>query len=251
MNDNELAKLVTIIVIFVALLTATVLATTTATTASESISFLELTDTPSSFTGEAGKTLSVNEAEGALEFQDPFTETLDPVDSTTFRYTLPGWSVVGMSSATTSSGVLYHIPFFVSNSGRTFPEAVINVTTADAGSIGRACLYEWSEGSPGSLISDYGTVDVGTTGEKVFTTSETLARGYYFLSFVTDGTPSLTRVSTVGLLPVSGYASAVASSERIIPATSGTVAGDPCADPAASPTSLTFFSAAWMRWRLN
>lgn len=105
---------------------------------------------------------------------------------------------LGFARANTVSGVaqvadtLYARPLLLPVGG-TFDRISTYVHTADSGKSLRMGIYEMgSDGLPGDLVLDAGTVSVGTTGLKEITISQLLnADKAYFLAWVGDGAPSL------------------------------------------------------------
>lgn len=69
----------------------------------------------------------------------------------------------------------------------TYTRIGINIHVAQASTTFRLGIYTNSNGHPGALVLDAGTIDSSTTGEKEITISQALA-GKYFLVAITDGT---------------------------------------------------------------
>lgn len=76
--------------------------------------------------------------------------------------------------------------------GGSFDRISCYVRTASSGHNMRLGIYEMgSDGLPGALVADLGTVSVGTTGLKEITISQTLTGQSYFVAYVTDGVPNV------------------------------------------------------------
>lgn len=80
-------------------------------------------------------------------------------------------------------GDLIAAPFPV-HSAMTFDRIGIEVTTSAASGVVRLGIYGDSDGIPGSLILDAGTVDASTTGAKEITISQQLTPGMYYVASV-------------------------------------------------------------------
>lgn len=82
---------------------------------------------------------------------------------------------------------LYFEPFY-SAASATFDRIGINVTTAQATGAARLGIYQrGSNGLPGALVLDAGTIDCTTTGFKEITISQALADDiFYWLAVVTN-----------------------------------------------------------------
>jgi hypothetical protein len=92
------------------------------------------------------------------------------------------------TSAPITQSTLMAFPFVVAKySGQSFNEIGLEVTTAAASSVVRLGLYADTNGKPGTLITEYGTVDTSTTGYKTITISSTLLPGKYWIAAVAQG----------------------------------------------------------------
>jgi hypothetical protein len=92
------------------------------------------------------------------------------------------------TSASITQSTLMAFPFVVAKySGQSFNEIGLEVTTAAASSVVRLGLYADLNGKPGTLITEYGTVDTSTTGYKTITISLTLLPGKYWIAAVAQG----------------------------------------------------------------
>lgn len=84
---------------------------------------------------------------------------------------------------------IYCIPFLVLKT-ETFDRISVYVSTAAAG-LAHLGIYADSNGKPGALVADYGTIDTSTTGSKEISINQTLTPGLYWLALITNGTASL------------------------------------------------------------
>lgn len=105
-----------------------------------------------------------------------------------------------------SANTLYGVPFYVPNT-TTYTAIVVEVTTLAGGKSVRLGIYNDSNGTPGTLVLDAGTVSAATTGGKTITISQQLTTGWYWLAAVSDGTPSLRALSQSNALPSLGFTS--------------------------------------------
>lgn len=75
---------------------------------------------------------------------------------------------------------------FIYPGGGSYSAAAIEITTAVAGSNQRFGIYEDSNGLPGNLLIDFGTVSSGTIGIKQVVTPFTLTAGKYWFAAIGD-----------------------------------------------------------------
>lgn len=108
-----------------------------------------------------------------------------------------GWSGGGGATTLTVTANRLYAKVFVCLSSETFTKIGIEVTTG-AGTNARLGIYSSSNGRPGSLLLDAGTVSTATTGEKEVTISQALPAGTYFLGAVFDNTPIVRAVASTG-----------------------------------------------------
>ena len=102
------------------------------------------------------------------------------------------------TSSTITANTIYSGLFPVLRN-MTLDRILVEVVTAAADKSCRLGIYNANAGlTPGTLVLDAGTVSVATTGIKAITLNQALKKGYYFLSVVSDGTPTLMR-------PVAGW----------------------------------------------
>lgn len=107
----------------------------------------------------------------------------------TNQYVRPGWHSESDEAGVMTVSRLYYFPIFV-------PETVAYDRIAAYISVGAAGLmrvgiYAWSNGVPGALILDGGTVDTTSVAAVEVTISQTLTRGYYFLAYVANAAASI------------------------------------------------------------
>jgi hypothetical protein len=89
------------------------------------------------------------------------------------------------------AATMYAMPFLV-GATHSYDRISIHVTTAGAaGKLAQLGIYADSGGVPGALILDAGNVSVASTGGKEININQSLARGWYWLACLSDGTPIL------------------------------------------------------------
>jgi hypothetical protein len=93
-----------------------------------------------------------------------------------------------------SANTLYAFPFYV-GSRQTWTRIGIDVTTGVAGNARLGIFSTGTDGLPGTLIADEGTVSTATTGVKEITISRPLEIGWYYLVIVSDATATIRAVS--------------------------------------------------------
>lgn len=100
--------------------------------------------------------------------------------------------------------------------GITIDRIAVEVTTAVAGATPRLGIYgSTSEGLPGSLIADFGTVDGSTTGVKELTVSQALPAGRIWLVAAQQGSAACTLRGVTGIdwtVPLTGSLATLFSS---------------------------------------
>ncbi|MFW6125468.1 MAG: hypothetical protein ACOC58_00020 [Chloroflexota bacterium] len=172
----------------------------------------------------------------------------------TTRWVLPGWYAYTLTTLYPTSGMLYYIPLFVSET-TTYIRIAIEVQTGASGSA-RLGIYNWSNGLPGSLVLDAGTVSTLNAGVQEIVISQQLTRGYYFGAMVCNAAPSLRGPNQIYAVrpPLPGFQTGAALSFRVIMGCSGRggdVAGG-LADPAPAPDTYDLMvSYAFLRFREN
>lgn len=109
-------------------------------------------------------------------------------DAYSLPWGMPGWYIPQSSSTCGSNGLLFGFLICVSGT-RSYDRIGVKVSTAQAGKKVRLGIYEHDADNrwPGALILDAGTVDVSTTGDKEIVIDQELTAGYYFLTWVGDG----------------------------------------------------------------
>lgn len=184
--------------------------------------FLGLTDTPASYAGQALLFPRVNAAEDALEFVaggGGANDRRQLQGITAERWSVPGWfaSDQDLAEAMTAGEQLW-VPIFVPQA-RTQIRIGIVVTAAGAGgTVARLGIYNATLAAdgltPGTLLLDAGTVAVdGIAAVEIIISQALAADTWYFLTFVTDGTPDVAIFENLqGLAPpVSGWAADLVS----------------------------------------
>jgi len=164
------------------------------------------------------------------------------------RWVMPGWYSQGYITVAAYAGNIYYLPIFVSET-TTYIAIGINVATAKAGTADLR-IFNWSDGVPGSLVLNAGTVDTGTTGVKEINISQQLARGYYFLAVRCSGSPSLRGLDKAKPVapPVSGINTVTTypDAPNVILIVSAAYA-----DPAPAPTAINTVYYAFVHLREN
>jgi len=88
-----------------------------------------------------------------------------------------------------SAGVA--IPFLVSRD-LTIDRLAVETTVADAGKTGRLGIYnDGVDLYPGTLVLDYGTIDIGVVGILTASADQALTKGLYWLVYTSDGNATL------------------------------------------------------------
>jgi hypothetical protein len=175
--------------------------------------FLALTDTPASYSGQANRIVSVRADATGLEFTAPpgggdfFPLTRFLRAGRYYLFPLGDWTTL-----TLSANFLHAVPFFTPVA-RTATRMAIQVTTAVAGQA-RLGVYQ-DDGSvyPGSLIHDAGVVATGTTGFREITalTISLLANVLYWLVITTNANPGISASSAGTLWQILGLGPALNS----------------------------------------
>jgi hypothetical protein len=98
---------------------------------------------------------------------------------------------------TPSANDLYATPITIPNSG-SYDRIAVNVTT-NAADNARLGIYNDNNGSPGSLVLDFGTVSLNTGGVREITISQALAgpQQYWLAVFIQAGLAALTVIGGV------------------------------------------------------
>ncbi len=108
-------------------------------------------------------------------------------------------SLGAAGSAAVVQNTLTLSPFVVPTS-TAFDRIGVNVATGAGSTTVRLGVYADSNGIPGALVFDAGTIDSSGTGIKTLTISQTLAAGRYWLAAVAQGgSPTLNTLTGVGL----------------------------------------------------
>lgn len=146
--------------------------------------FLDLSDTPSTYTDQAGKVASVKSTEDGLEFTVPDLYALTRLLRASRYHMFPLGTNINYLP---TPNRLYAIPF-LTPVARTVTRMAIHVTGASAGNA-RLGIYQ-DDGSiyPGSLVADAGIVSTSTTGLKEITglNISLLANTLYWTVFDTN-----------------------------------------------------------------
>ena len=132
---------------------------------------------------------------------------------------------------------LYGGYFQVTAPSQAFDRVSFEVKVAQAAKNARLGLFNvGTNGLPGSLVTDFGTISVATTGGKEITISETLSYGWYVLGIVTDATTcDIEQISNVGHRRLGSHVSGGALSGHVYVAH----AYGALPDPFGAPTYTT------------
>lgn len=196
------------------------------------LTFLGLTDTPASYSGQAGKFPRVNTLENALEFAPAAADYPFKLKPAITRYVLPGWYIGEKGTHIPVVGMIYYIPIFVTET-TTYTRICMDVKNEAAGTADLR-IFNWNNGLPGSLVLSAGTVNTGTIGAKEIIIAQQLTRGYYFVAYRCTAAPTLHCAETSYALtvPIPGLvdSSAIRISKIVLTVSAA------YADPAPAPT---------------
>jgi hypothetical protein len=122
------------------------------------------------------------------------------------RYVRPGWYAHGYVAAAPGASVLALYPIFVAEQ-MTAIRIGVYVTQAAGGTI-RLGIWNWSNGLPGTLILDAGTVMADVNSFREVTINQVLEPGYYWVGYTCSG--ATVKVYAVDMskpfrAPVSGF----------------------------------------------
>lgn len=109
-------------------------------------------------------------------------------------YTGQGGATEEEGTNAITADILYALPIKIPNTGDVTADRIsIDVTSAaGGGSLARLGIYQNSNGVPGALLLDAGTVAVDGTGAQEASISQVLsADKWYWLALVSDSTPTL------------------------------------------------------------
>lgn len=131
--------------------------------------------------------------------------------------TLERWYTSTCTATSLTTGALtanrlYALPFIVPH-GATLDRIAINVTTLSAGNV-RLGIYNNNSNVglyPGTLLTECGAVDVGSTGVKSISINQTLTDGLYWLSLLSSSTPTIRCLAALTITPLLGYSSTLGS----------------------------------------
>mgnify|MGYP001592524472 FL=1 len=111
---------------------------------------------------------------------------------------------LGGTTLVVTAGRIYYLPIFVADP-QTYIRIGAEVTVAGAaGKVIRLGIHAWNKGVPGALVLDAGTIAADAVATAEITISK-LLQGWYFLTFVSDGAPTVRALlNTYAIPPVSG-----------------------------------------------
>jgi hypothetical protein len=148
---------------------------------------------------------------------------------------------VTVSTSAAAADLLYAVPFIVPKT-TTYDRIGVVVATAAVGKTVRLGIYSDSDGLPGALALDGGTVSVGSTGLASVTISKELTAGRYHLAILGDGAPGLDAIAPAELLSHYGFDSLLSSGvAAVMLARSFTYGALP--DPYGTHTALATLNA--------
>lgn len=154
--------------------------------------------------------------------------------------------VPASGSSVQAANRLYFKPFVVTEE-TTFTRVGFEVTTGAAGNA-RIGIYNFVNGIPTSLITDFGTVDTGTTGNKEVTISETLSPGIYAIATVFNATPDVRELTKTNSI-TDWYVGLTNTTDTTTAGGYGshTYGGLPSTFPSIASYETTDRSGTWMR----
>lgn len=172
------------------------------------------------------------------------------VISGTTQYTIPGIEPTTTATQAITANVVRYCPIYVVTQ-ITIDQLAIEVTSAGAGSTtARLGIYQMgTDGQPGSLVVDAGTVAVDGNGVKTVSVNTILTPGRYLTALNSDGAPTLRAVRGGGYLM--GYNTALGATPGISAPngaqTYGTFPSTGTAWTAAGGTAIGPLQYIWMR----
>ena len=122
-------------------------------------------------------------AQGVQGTQGPTGAVLSRGISGRF-YNLDYVAVKGNSTLTTANR-MYIFPFYVG--APTTINGFASASLGAANSLFRIGIYNDDSGKPGTLLNDYGTLDLSTSGSKVLSFSSITLNGLYWVACVDQG----------------------------------------------------------------
>ena len=106
------------------------------------------------------------------------------------RYVLPGWENEAFDTVTVTPGELVYTPILVSET-TTYTRIWIRTVGPSVAGLCRLGVYRFTDGAPGALVLDAGTVATDPPGVKEIVIALQLQPGYYFLARVCDAAANL------------------------------------------------------------
>ncbi len=157
-----------------------------------------------------------------------------------------GPGVMSFTNNAITANTLYHVPIVIPQK-MTITSAAVYVSTLAAGSVRVGLRNVNADNSPGTLVSDMGTVSVASTGQKTISSlSVAVDPGFYFISIVSDVAPTMSGNNGVWAPPLLG-----SSPNGFVPtylSRAFTYAALPADETAQSQTANSGgFPAAWFR----
>ena len=120
----------------------------------------------------------------------------------------------GKSTLALTADRIYFIPVVIGTSN-TYTRIGVEVTILGALATARIGIYEvGTDGNPGALVLDAGTIDASTTGEKEITIAQVI-HGLYYLCVITDVACTVRASSVEGLYRAFGTVSSISATDTI------------------------------------
>lgn len=183
--------------------------------------------------------LTNSEAPGGITEEQAFIASNLPLVSGRYYYSqIVGGSHTNAIFSSSNDGEIIFTPFVVSESLEV-DRIGLNITSAGtAGRVVRVGMYNDSNGAPGSLLFDGGTVAIDSTGTKEATISETLTPGWYWFASVhnEDTTLVAARGFTSNVENITGSDSSIESGTQIRAWVGGSGVDPTSALPSTAPT---------------
>jgi len=166
------------------------------------------------------------------------------------NYITPWGYIFTTSASTPTVNKINFLAIYVP--GATYTRIGVYVATGASSGTARLGLYEVdTDGSPGDLVLDAGTVDLTSTGALEITISQALDEGWYYICYIPSASDGSVRrgVSTYFGMSLLGATSISAASLgwSKVDAAQHTALSDPAVSALSTITSVTGTQALWVR----
>ncbi|MCZ7405416.1 MAG: hypothetical protein O8C67_10875 [Candidatus Methanoperedens sp.] len=162
------------------------------------------------------------------------------------RYTMPGWTIQGVSTNfTLINNTIYYVPFFVAST-TFFTEVVLPLFSSGSnGNLATLKIYSFNDGIPGRLVYNIGDIATDTSVTinpyKTKSISVFLNRGFYFMAITNNNIVAKPVFRTVDLSlpyapPTAGFIDAQSIDTANFMNIITTIVATPFTDPATAPT---------------